>query len=63
VVLHRQNLGKQVEILIQSPINGIAEKVRNYPGVTDLEESVPSLEDIYAAVMRHVGLASKGASQ
>lgn len=63
LVLHKQNLGKQMEVLVQSPINGMAEKVRNHPGVSDLEESVPSLEDIYAAVMRHVGHTPKGAPQ
>ena len=62
-VLHKQNLGTQMEVLVQSPINGMAEKVRNHPGVSDLEESVPSLEDIYAAVMRHVGQTPKGALQ
>lgn len=62
-VLHQQNLGKQMELLIQSPKAGLSEKFRNHPGVSDLEESVPSLEDIYAAVMRHVAQTPKGAQE
>lgn len=59
-VLHRQSLGKQMELLVQSPVPGMAEKLRAQPGVTDLEILAPSLEDIYAAVMRHVDISLKG---
>ena len=59
LVLHKQILGKQMEVLIQSPVAGMADRVRNQSGVSELEESVPSLEDIYAAVMRHVGQTPK----
>ncbi len=59
LVLHKQILGKQMEVLIQSPVAGMADRVRNQSGVSELEESVPSLEDIYAAVMRYVGQTPK----
>lgn len=62
-VLHKQNLGKQMEVLVQSPVKGMADRLRNHPGVSELEESVPGLEDIYAAVMRHVGLSPREALQ
>lgn len=59
LVRHKQILGKQMEVLIQSPVTGIAERLRSHPDVIDLEESVPSLEDIYAAVMRQAGHSPK----
>ena len=54
-VLHRQRLGKQAELLIQDAAADAAERVAAVPGVTDVEATVPVLEDIYAAVMRRVG--------
>jgi ABC-2 type transport system ATP-binding protein len=51
-ILHRQTLGKQMELLIQDPSPEAADQLRAQPGVTDVEESTPGLEDIYAAVMR-----------
>jgi ABC-2 type transport system ATP-binding protein len=52
-VLHRQALGKQIELLIQDPNPDAAVHLRSNPTVTDVEESTPGLEDIYAAVMRN----------
>jgi ABC-2 type transport system ATP-binding protein len=51
-VLHHQTLGKQVELIIQDAAVGAAARLRVQPDVTDVEETVPGLEDIYAAVMR-----------
>ena len=52
-VLHRQALGKQVELLIQDATPDAAARLREHPDTSDVEESVPGLEDIYAAVMRN----------
>jgi ABC-2 type transport system ATP-binding protein len=60
LVLHRQRLGKQAELLIQDATPDAAERVAAVPGVTDVEATVPSLEDIYAAVMRRVGVVGVG---
>jgi ABC-2 type transport system ATP-binding protein len=61
-VLHRQTLGKQVELLIQDPAADAAARLRTQPDVTDVEEAVPGLEDIYAAVMRKEGEPASGAA-
>jgi ABC-2 type transport system ATP-binding protein len=52
-VLHRQALGKQVELLIQDATPDAAARLREHPDTSEVEESVPGLEDIYAAVMRN----------
>jgi ABC-2 type transport system ATP-binding protein len=52
-VLYRQALGKQVELLVQDPFPDVAARLREQPDTTDVEESTPGLEDIYAAVMRN----------
>ena len=59
-VLHRQTLGRQLDLLIQDPTNDAAERLRAQEGVSDVEEAVPGLEDIYAAVMRNAGHAAPG---
>jgi ABC-2 type transport system ATP-binding protein len=59
-ILHRQTLGKQVEILIQDAVPEKLQKIRYSEGLTDYEQTVPSLEDIYAAVMRHVAQRGEG---
>lgn len=51
-ILHKQALGKQIEILIQDPAPDAADRLRTNPDLTDIEQVTPSLEDIYAAVMR-----------
>jgi ABC-2 type transport system ATP-binding protein len=57
-VLHMQTLGKQMDLIIRDPnAIGIA-RLRASADVADLEEMVPNLEDIYAAVMRHAGVPS-----
>lgn len=60
-ILHRQALGKQVELLIQDPRPEAANRLRAQPDITDVEESLPGLEDIYAAVMRNAAAATGGA--
>jgi ABC-2 type transport system ATP-binding protein len=60
-VLHRQMLGKQHEMLIQDPALDAADRLRAEPGVSEVEEDVPPLEDIYAAVMRHATPVGPGA--
>jgi ABC-2 type transport system ATP-binding protein len=52
-ILHKQALGKQVELLIQDAIPDAADQVRRHPDTSDVEQSIPGLEDIYAAVMRN----------
>lgn len=52
-VLHYQALGRQVEVVAQDPPEDAAARLRARPGLTDVEATVPGLEDIYAAVMRH----------
>ncbi|HKB02364.1 MAG TPA: ABC transporter ATP-binding protein [Gemmataceae bacterium] len=59
-VLHRQTLGKQVELLIQDPAADAADRLRAQPGNSEVEADVPGLEDIYAAVMRHAAPAGQG---
>jgi ABC-2 type transport system ATP-binding protein len=59
-VLHRQALGKQMELLIQDPAADAADRLRAQPGVSEVEAGVPGLEDIYAAVMRHAAPAGAG---
>jgi ABC-2 type transport system ATP-binding protein len=59
-VLHRQTLGRQLDLLIQDPTVDAAERLRAQEGVSDVEEAVPGLEDIYAAVMRNAGHATPG---
>src|SRR5262245_2075535 len=54
-VLLRQVLGKQLDLLIQDPTADAVERLRDQAGVTEVEEAVPGLEDIYAAVMRNAG--------
>lgn len=56
LVLHRHRLGKQVELLIQDAPADAAARVAALPGATDVEATVPGLEDIYAAVMRRAGV-------
>ena len=59
-VLQRLVLGKQVDLLIQDPAPDAVERLRAQPGLAEVEETVPGLEDIYAAVMRHAGAAAPG---
>jgi ABC-2 type transport system ATP-binding protein len=59
-ILVRQELGKQVELLIQDPTVGAADRLRAQPGLTEVEEVTPGLEDIYAAVMRHAAATGAG---
>ena len=59
-VLYRQTLGKQLDLLIQDPTSDAAERLRAQAGVADVEEAVPGLEDIYAAVMRNAGRSVPG---
>jgi ABC-2 type transport system ATP-binding protein len=54
-VLYRQALGRQLDLLIQDPTTDAADRLRAQPGVTDVEEAVPGLEEIYAGVMRQAG--------
>ena len=54
-VLVRQALGKQVDLLIQDPTADAADRLRAQPGLSEVEDGVPGLEDIYAAVMRNAG--------
>ena len=54
-VLYRQALGRQLDLLIQDPTVDAADRLRAQPGVTDVEEAVPGLEEIYAGVMRQAG--------
>jgi ABC-2 type transport system ATP-binding protein len=58
-ILHRQALGKQVELILQDAHPAASARLRDQADVTDVEETVPGLEDIYAAVMRNSG-ASQG---
>jgi ABC-2 type transport system ATP-binding protein len=59
-VLQRQVLGKQVDLLVQDPAADAGDRLRAQPGLDEVEETVPGLEDIYAAVMRHAGSAGMG---
>ena len=59
-VLHRQTLGRQLDLLIQDPSSDAADRLRAQAGVSDVEEAVPGLEDIYAAVMRNAGHSVPG---
>jgi ABC-2 type transport system ATP-binding protein len=59
-VLYRQSLGRQLDLLIQDPTAGAADRLRAQTGITEVEEAVPGLEDIYAAVMRHAGHTGPG---
>jgi ABC-2 type transport system ATP-binding protein len=59
-LLHRQALGRQVELLIQDPAADAADRLRAQPGVSEVEADEPGLEDIYAAVMRHAGPTGAG---
>jgi ABC-2 type transport system ATP-binding protein len=59
-VLVRQELGKQVDLLIQDPAAGAADRLRAQPGLSEVEEVTPGLEDIYAAVMRHAAATGPG---
>lgn len=59
-ILHRQALGRQVEILIQDAVPNAAARLREHPDTSEVEESIPGLEDIYAAVMRNA-LTPEGA--
>jgi ABC-2 type transport system ATP-binding protein len=59
-VLHRQSLGKQMEFLIQDPVPDAVNRLRSQPDVSEVEESSPGLEDIYAAVMRHAQSNGQG---
>ncbi len=52
-VLHRQTLGKQVELLIEDAVPDVGARLSAEPAIGEIEESTPGLEDIYAAVMRH----------
>src|SRR5262249_22467415 len=54
-VLHRQSLGRQLDVLVQDPAPDAIGRLRALPDVTEVEEAAPGLEDIYAAVMRNVG--------
>lgn len=59
-ILVRQELGRQIDVLIQDPAEDAAERLRAQPGLRDVEEMAPGLEDIYAAVMRHAGAGFPG---
>jgi ABC-2 type transport system ATP-binding protein len=59
-VLVRQVLGKQFDVLIQDPAEDAADRLRAQPGLAEVEEVVPGLEDIYAAVMRHAAAGPAG---
>ena len=59
-VLVHQVLGKQHDLLIQDPADGAAGRLRAQPGLAEVEEMVPGLEDIYAAVMRHAAAGPAG---
>ena len=59
-VLVHQALGKQHDLLIQDPADGAADRLRAQSGLADVEELVPGLEDIYAAVMRHAAAGPTG---
>jgi len=59
-LLHRQTLGKQLELLFQDPAEDAADRLRAQPGVSEVESDVPGLEDIYAAVMRNAAPAGPG---
>jgi len=61
-VLYRQTIGKQLDLLIQDPTAGAADRLRAQAGVTEVEEAIPGLEDIYAAVMLHAGHSVPGVS-
>lgn len=52
-VLLQQALGRQVEAILRDPGPDAAAQLRAMPDVTEVEDSVPGLEDIYAAVMRN----------
>jgi ABC-2 type transport system ATP-binding protein len=62
-VLHRQALGRQLDVLVQDPAPDAVGRLRALPDVTEVEEAVPGLEDIYAAVMRSVGPEGQVVSQ
>lgn len=62
-VLQRQTLGKQIELLIQDAEPEAASRLRSQPDVTDVEEGIPGLEDIYAAVMRNTNRAAEETPQ
>lgn len=58
VVLQQQTLGKMTDLIIREPnATGLA-RLRASGDIADYEETIPSLEDIYAAVMRHAGVPS-----
>jgi ABC-2 type transport system ATP-binding protein len=59
-ILVRQELGKQVDLLIQDPLAGAADRLRAQPGLSEVDEVAPGLEDIYAAVMRHAAATGPG---
>jgi len=59
-VVHRQALGRQLELLIQDPTADAADRLRAQAGVSDVEVAVPGLEDIYAAVMRNASHMAPG---
>ncbi|HKB05190.1 MAG TPA: ATP-binding cassette domain-containing protein, partial [Gemmataceae bacterium] len=59
-VLYRQALGKQLDVLLQDPAPDAIGRLRGLPDVTEVEEAVPGLEDIYAAVMRNVSPDGQG---
>jgi hypothetical protein len=59
-VLHRQALGRQFDLLIQDPTADAANRLRAQEGISEVEEDVPGLEDIYAAVMRNAGHNAPG---
>jgi ABC-2 type transport system ATP-binding protein len=58
-ILHQQTLGRQVEIMVQDASSTAIDQIRNRPDVAEVEVGVPSLEDIYAAVMRKAGNAER----
>jgi ABC-2 type transport system ATP-binding protein len=62
-ILHRQTLGKQIELLIQDAEPEAASRLRSQPDVSDVEEATPGLEDIYAAVMRSTNRAAEEVPQ
>ena len=59
-VLNRQTLGRQHDILIQDADPAALAELRGLADFSEYEESVPGLEDIYAAVMRNQTVATEG---
>ena len=59
-VLDTQRTGRFVQYLIQDPNVRLLGSLQNTPGITDFEDQVVSLEEIYAALMIHSPEAKTG---